>query len=458
MRQVFHDRVETHMKGLGTRQSWTLFVADIAVLAFALPSALLARFLSVPSWEVVRIHMWAFVCVAVIWVLVFFIAGLYEWRTYMVRRGMWERFAFSVGSVGAAGFTLFYLVPVFGITPKTLFIVYIAIVSLGTAAMRMYTGRHIPEKNKEHMICIGVGKDMDDIVNYVAHTPNAPFVCVARFGQNGDAMVANDIITCVHREHIGTIVMDLYGEATRSLAEHLYPLVLEGVRIVDTATVYEKLFERVPISAITRRWFLEHVDGRTSLGYEVGKRVMDICIAGGLFVLSLIVYPFVACAIYLEDGGPIFFRGERVGKDGTLFRLVKFRSMASSSQGSGVEKRPIITRVGNVLRETRIDELPQLWNVIRGDMSLVGPRPEYPNLVEEYTNAIPFYPVRHIVRPGLSGWAQLYQENHPHHGVEVEETQEKLSYDLYYIKRRSLIFDFDIALKTVRVLLGRKGR
>jgi lipopolysaccharide/colanic/teichoic acid biosynthesis glycosyltransferase len=138
--------------------------------------------------------------------------------------------------------------------------------------------------------------------------------------------------------------------------------------------------------------------------------------------------------------------------------IVKFRTMSGNDQGSSVLRSALtITRTGRFLRKTRLDELPQAWNLIRGDLSFVGPRPELPALATEYARAIPYYNARHLIKPGLTGWAQIYHEQHPHHGIDVDETKNKLSYDLYYIKNRSFLLDMQIALKTIRTILSRSG-
>ncbi|MEK7136036.1 MAG: sugar transferase, partial [Patescibacteria group bacterium] len=172
---------------------------------------------------------------------------------------------------------------------------------------------------------------------------------------------------------------------------------------------------------------------------------------------SLPFYPLIMLAIKLDDGGEIFIYPERVGEHNRPIRLLKFRTMTVGNDGGQwgmVENK--VTRVGAFLRRTRLDELPQIWNVIRGDLSLVGPRPEFAPAVGLYGEEIKFYNVRHLVKPGLSGWAQIYGEQ-PHHGIGVEETKNKLSYDLFYIKNRSILLDIKIALKTIRILLSRSG-
>jgi lipopolysaccharide/colanic/teichoic acid biosynthesis glycosyltransferase len=177
---------------------------------------------------------------------------------------------------------------------------------------------------------------------------------------------------------------------------------------------------------------------------------MDIVIGGILGILSLIFYPFVMLAIYLEDRGPAFFFQDRIGKGNVVIRIAKFRTMTL-----GADKK--ITKVGKFLRMSRIDELPQLWNIINGSLSLVGPRPELPDLVVHYEKEIPYYNVRHLIKPGLSGWAQIKDYNAPRMVADVEKTKSKLSYDLYYLKNRSFILDVKIALKTLKTLISRSG-
>ena len=165
-----------------------------------------------------------------------------------------------------------------------------------------------------------------------------------------------------------------------------------------------------------------------------------------------------AVAIKLEDGGPVFITQDRVGQDNELIRMYKFRTMYRNEVNLAADASDnTVTKVGKILRITRLDELPQLWNVLRGDLSFIRPRPELPSGVALYEKEIPYYGVRHLIKPGLSGWAQLYHDNHPHHGAEVEATREKLSYDLYYLKHRSLLLDVIIILKTVKKLLTRSG-
>ena len=211
----------------------------------------------------------------------------------------------------------------------------------------------------------------------------------------------------------------------------------------------------VPLGLINEVWFLKHASIEPNVIYDITKRAMDIVIALPLFAFSLLVYPFVWLFVKIEDKGPLFYTPERIGESGRPIKIYKFRTMSVMDSGNQLgQNANKITKIGKIMRVTRIDELPQLWNILNGDMSLIGPRPEFPTLVELYKKEIPHYNVRHLIRPGLSGWAQIHHEKPPH---SVEETREKLALDLYYIKHRSVWLDLKIALQTIKTLLSRVG-
>jgi lipopolysaccharide/colanic/teichoic acid biosynthesis glycosyltransferase len=190
--------------------------------------------------------------------------------------------------------------------------------------------------------------------------------------------------------------------------------------------------------------------------YDVFKRFMDIVIAFPAGLISLIFYPFVVAAIKIEDGGAVFIAQKRVGLNDRVIYIHKFRSMQRNDMELTTQASDNkITKVGAFIRKTRLDELPQLWDIVRGELSFVGPRPELPSGVALYEKEIPYYGLRHLVKPGLSGWAQLYHHADAHHAADVVETRNKLSFDLFYLKHRSLWLDAVIALKTIRRVLMR---
>ncbi|MBC7182920.1 MAG: TIGR03013 family PEP-CTERM/XrtA system glycosyltransferase, partial [Marinobacter sp.] len=241
--------------------------------------------------------------------------------------------------------------------------------------------------------------------------------------------------------------------------EDLLECKMEGVKIVDGASFYERESRKVALEMVTRGW-LVFSDGFTvSSVFGIGKRSLDLVAASALLLVGLPLMALTVIAIKIEDGlkAPVLYSQERVGLNGRVFKVHKFRSMVTDAEKNGAvwakKNDTRVTRVGEFIRKVRIDELPQIFNVLNGTMAFVGPRPERPMFVEQLSEKIPFYSERHRVKPGLTGWAQLcfaYADNE-------EDTREKLRYDLYYIKNQSLLLDLLIIIQTVEVVLFKKG-
>ncbi len=233
---------------------------------------------------------------------------------------------------------------------------------------------------------------------------------------------------------------------------------VRGVRVFDVATHFERTLGQIRIDFVNAGWLI-FGDGFNQGFYRTAiKRVFDIACALLLIVLAAPVMLVTAIAIKLESRGAVFYRQERVGRNNHVFKVIKFRSMAADAEKDGKPRWAAtndsrITRVGNLIRRMRIDELPQLFNVLAGEMSLVGPRPERPFFVDQLTQEIPYYALRHSVKPGVTGWAQVRYQ----YGSTVEDSQEKLQYDLYYVKNHTLFLDIVILLETVGVVLTGKG-
>jgi sugar transferase (PEP-CTERM system associated) len=233
---------------------------------------------------------------------------------------------------------------------------------------------------------------------------------------------------------------------------------LSGVRVFDITTYFERMLGQIRIDFVNAGWLI-FGDGFNQSFYRTAvKRIFDILCSSVLILLAAPVMLITAIAIKLESKGPVFYRQERVGFNGKPFLVTKFRSMRTDAEQDGKPRWATandsrVTRVGNVIRLLRVDELPQLFNVLTGDMSLVGPRPERPFFVEQLTNEIPYYAVRHSIKPGVTGWAQVRYQ----YGSTIEDSQEKLQYDLYYVKNHSLFLDFVILIETVGVVLTGKG-
>lgn len=271
--------------------------------------------------------------------------------------------------------------------------------------------------------------------------------------RNGALM---DIARRLNVNEIVVAVMERRGGAMP--LRELLDCKLQGVRVYDLASYFEQTLGQIRLDALYAGWLI-FGDGFSQGGMRtVVKQVFDFVCAIVLLVLAAPVMVLAALAIVLESGFPILYRQERVGQYGRLFNVIKFRSMRNDAEKDGTPrwataKDDRITRVGRIIRKTRIDELPQLFSVLSGEMSLVGPRPERPYFVDQLTKQIPFYAVRHSVKPGVTGWAQVRY----HYGASVEDAAEKLQYDLYYVKNHSLMLDLVVLFETVGVVLMAKG-
>lgn len=430
------------MQRRSNRESFILLLGDVVAFFGALLLTLLARNGEWPTSELWSLHVWPFSILFALWVVVFFIFDLYGRQRSAFRRRIFSIVlrAQVVNSLLAA--LIFYFLPI-GIAPKTSLLLNLFF-SLGLILLwRLYGTDFVYSTGGVEAVLFGEGPEIEEL----------------RTELQANMKYGIDLLPEAHiNGRVEAVIVDLRDPDTMRRHREFYDLIRYGVRFLDVRYLYEQIFDRVPLSLIEEGWFLENVSGRTKFSYDVLKRIMDLVISIPLWILSLLVYPFVILAIKLEDGGSVFVTQERVGKNGKLFKMHKFRSMTGSDGGKEVlRSERMVTRVGKFLRKTRVDELPQLLSVIKGDQSLVGPRPELPALADVYRKEIPYYDMRHIIKPGLSGWAQIYHERHPHHGTDVEETKAKLAYDLFYIKNRSFTLDLKIALKTLKILLSFVG-
>jgi len=434
-----------------------LLLGDLVFFLITLWSMLLVRYLEVPSTELFIEHLIPFSFLFAVWIIVFFIAGLYEKHTIILKSRLPSLIFNTQIANSAIAVLFFYFIPYFGITPKVNLFIYL-IISLGLIFLwRIYFVSKLGLKKKQNSILIGSGKEMVELRDEVNNNPSygLKFVSFVDLKEINDIDFQEEVINKVYSENIHSIVIDLKNKKVEEALPHLYNLIFSHVKFMDMYKVYEDIFDRIPLSLVGYNWFLENISSKTHIAYDFLKRLMDISVASVLGFISLVFYPFVLVAVKIEDGGPIFIVQERIGRGNKIIKMVKFRSMKASDSGVWLtEGDDRVTKVGRILRKTRIDELPQLWNILKGDISLIGPRPDIIDLGKKLTSEIPYYTIRNLVKPGLSGWAQIKQVNPPQ---SVAETKLRLSYDLYYIKNRSFILDFKIALKTIKTLLSRTG-
>ncbi len=436
------------MKFTSKKETFVLLVGDIVLFYVALWLTLFVRNVEFPSWNLFSQLLIPFAFIFAIWLVVFYIADLYGKHTSIFRRKL-PRVIFNAQVVNSTiAIIFFYFIPYFGVTPKTLLFVDLFISFFLIFAWRSLVVPKLYLNLPEKIYFACSGQEVDEILQEIKNNPYY------------NIKIANEReLKNIKVSGITSIVVDLYDEDIDQALKNFYSMIFSGVRFIPLSNFYEELFDREPVLSIKEQWFLENISNRPKPVYDGLKRLMDMAVAGTLGFISLIFYLLVYVLIKLDDGGVIFSEQERVGKDNKVIKLLKFRTMTNANDGAQwgkVENK--VTRVGKFLRKTRIDELPQLWNVLRGDISLIGPRPEFADPVALYSQDITYYNIRHIIKPGLSGWAQIRQEGEPHHGIDIGETRNKFAYDLFYIKNRSFWLDLSISLKTIKILLMRKGR
>jgi lipopolysaccharide/colanic/teichoic acid biosynthesis glycosyltransferase len=446
-----------------TRRIAFMVIGDLIAYAFSLILTLTIRYGELPGRYLFYDHIPSFAILFVVFLLVTFSAGLYDKQSWVLR-GRIEGALIRVQIINfLIGIAFFYFAPVI-IAPKANLFIYIVISTLVLILWRRIVFPVVTVSRRQPAILVGVGEDVEDIHAEVNTANRYSLVFKERVVPTDSVEgTVQAISEAVRRTGAAVIVADLHDRRVEAAVPFLYSLIFSGTQIIDASKMYESIFDRIPLSMVGERWLIEN--SGTALGnrrvYDLFKRLMDIGLATLLGVISLIFYPLVYISMRLDDKGPLLITQERIGKNGKHIRMAKFRSMTSNDggvyAGNGGRTKLRITRLGAFIRLTRIDELPQLWSVIRGDQSLIGPRPELPALVAIYEKEIPYYNVRHLIKPGLSGWAQIYHKAHPHHAVAVDDTRDKLSYDLYYVKNRSLALDVKIALQTLKSILSKQG-
>lgn len=433
-----------------------LFLGDLLFFCLALYISLYARAFEAVSRETFLAHLYPFSLLFVAWILVYFIAGLYESRSIILARRALSATLLVAQTVNMAIAALFFFfVPLFGIAPKTLLAIYLVVSFLLVLYWRAVLFPLLGLQKTEEAILVGSGPEIDALVRSMNSAHRAP-VRIATVIPADTPELSGAILKAMEGARARVIVADFTDPRINSAFPQVYNLITRGVRFVDALPVYEELFGRIPLSVLNERWLARNISLYSQTYYDAFKRLLDIAVAIPALAVSLVFYPFIMLAIKLEDGGEAVISMPRIGQGGRVFNFYKFRSMTGNDHGKYGEEgasKLVVTRVGRLIRASRLDELPQLWNLLRGDLSLIGPRPELPSLVTLYEEEIPYYGVRHLIKPGISGWAQLYHHADPHHKAAVEDTRDKLSYDLYYLKHRSLLLDVVIAMKTVRRLL-----
>lgn len=454
------------MSGMSiARKSHTtlLFLGDLFVLAGSLPLTLLVRYREVPSETLLIEHFIPFSVLFAVWLVVFLVAGLYDTHISLARRRIPEA-VLKVQLINVFIAAAFFFVLPIDIAPKTNLILYLLISTVLISSWRLFIFPYLHVGKRNRAIVVGLGSEVETLARVLNENPHFRFLCVETFDithyRNINELESALSEYLAENPEVSHVIGDVNSPNAASLSKAYYSLTFlkHDIEFLSMHKVYEQVFHRLPPQMLGEYWMLENVSSGPRHLYDALKRVVDVL---GALVLSFIALPIcilAALAIKLSDRGPIFYTTERVGQYNMPIRIIKFRTMNGRDGGEeALQSTLMVTPLGRMLRRYRIDELPQLINVLRGDLSFVGPRPEIPNLTQVYAEAIPYYNIRHLIKPGLSGWAQISNYDVPRGGVDVERTVQKLSYDLFYLKRRSFILDIEILLKTIATVISRSG-
>jgi len=448
---------------------WILLAGDLLALTTSLPIMLFVSFRGALDSRLFLNHLFPFLAIYFFIVVLFYIGGLYDVRTRKSATSLLPTILLVHVAGAVFGIIIFYLLTDFSsVTPKTNLALAMAVSTALVWGWRsLIFQRFVIQHLKINVAIAGINEHAKELMSIMNMRPYLGYQLIALIhtepflSQKTDEHVQTffadkNLIANLQNAKIDTVITAENPHLNPAVAKAFYECIPYKIQFLDLAQSYELLTGRIPISYINQTWFLENINESNKKLYDEAKRIIDICAAAFFLLISAPFWPLIALAIKWESAGPVFYAQERVGANKKLFRLIKFRSMIKNAE----QDKPIwaqkedrrVTRVGMFLRKTHLDELPQMFNILQGDISLIGPRPERTEFVRELERQIPHYNIRHIIKPGFTGWAQINFR----YARTPMDTYEKFQYDLYYLKNRSLILDIAILLKTVTLFFKKE--
>ncbi|MDO8260378.1 MAG: sugar transferase [Candidatus Magasanikbacteria bacterium] len=446
-------------------KKFAMLLGDIAILYFSLYLKLLFRYREIPNSHIWNSHFTPFSLAFVGWILIFYISNLYNLHL-AVNTTQVLQLTMKANIIAAALSALFfYINPSITIAPKTNLVIFLLIsFVLIVIWRRIFNWLLYSYSPKQNIAVIGYNEQVKELINIFNEKPYLGYNINLIFSDTNidlkNITISNEIENLkklIEEKKVSTIILASDLQSSDEMRSMLFSCLPLKVNFVSLPNFYETITGKVPIEAINKMWFLENLNEGNKTFFNFLKRFYDIILALVVIGLTIIFWLPIALIIKLESKGPVFFKMKRYGKNKTEFSMLKFRTMREdgNTRAMTVHNDPRITRFGNFMRKTRIDELPQAINILKGEMSFVGPRPERPELADELEKKIPFFNERMLVKPGVTGADQVSGE---YHSPTEADTLKKLQYDLFYIKNRSIYLDFSIILKTIATVLGQKGR
>jgi len=447
------------------RQFFIAFI-DLALLVIAVYASLWLRDLQIPSYNRFLWHIPYFLPVIAAWIICLYTAGFYSLE--IPQTGYRTLSYLSVIAVLCTllGFAFFYLnykaksIP----KPKTILALYGFVSVLSLAFWRwIYSRAALRYMANANIAIVGINDTVAELLqnmrkfSYMSY--HVMFIYTEKQYNDDSIPVINDpalFIDEIKKNKIQTVVVANKENLPQTMQSVLFELLRNHISFIDLPDFYEIFMRRIPLDAVNELWFLTNINLRSKRIYRLFKRVVDIITAFIFLLITLPFWPFIMILIKLESPGPAFFKQVRVGYLEQPFAIIKFRTMRVQDNRQEPTGRDDarVTGIGKFLRKTRIDEIPQFLNIIKSEMSFIGPRPERPELIQKLEAEVPFYRQRLLVKPGLSGWDQVSGE---YHSPSREDTYKKLQYDLYYIKNMSFFLDVSIFFKTLVTVVNRGG-
>ena len=422
-----------------------LIFGDILLAGASLILTLKLGFWERFSWEIFYNHLGPFSLLYFFWLLIFYVFGLYDLNLIRPKFEFLTRTGECLIVCFLLGLGFFYLIPLFEISPKTNLFINIVVLGILLTAWRRSFYHLFSFYIVRRVAILGKNSSAEKLALSLKNNPQLGYR-VVKFLE-----AEEKIYPQIKRNKIDTLIIATNLGKKPKLTQNLYRCLNLKIDFMDLSRAYEVLLQKIPIDFVSQSWFLENLSEGEKKTYDKLKRARDAVIAALVIGVTSPLWLIFALLIKKGDKGPVFYKQKRVGKDREIFWLWKFRSMvqgAEKREAKWAEKDdPRITKVGRVLRKSHLDELPQLISVLKGSLSLVGPRPERPEFVSNLEKEIPHYHLRHIIKPGITGWAQINFR----YARSVSDSHQKFQFDLYYIKNRSSALDLGILLKTFQL-------
>lgn len=402
-----------------------------------------------------RGHIPHFLVIFLIWILILYINDLYNLNLKASGRKFFLQTINAAVLSSLLSIIYFYLNVQSTIAPKTNLLIFIVVFMGIFFIWRGIYGALVKSLiPKSNLAIIGFNDRTEKLIEELKNNPGSGYQTALIF-KSPEEM--DTLVESIKEKNIRAIVVtDDFGESEK-VREALFSCLAFNLIFFDYPAFYELLTGKVPVEAIGPAWFLDNIKEGERNYFNFIKRTVDLSGAIIILLVSFIFWPLIALIIKLESKGPIFFTQKRYGRNEQIFKMIKFRTMRTENNDGlpTTEGDKRVTRFGSFLRQSRLDEVPQVINIIKGEMSFIGPRPEQPKIVAELEHQIPFYKTRLLIKPGITGWDQI--SGH-YHSPSLEDSLEKLQYDLFYLKHRSFYLDIAITLKTVATMISRGGR